>query len=361
MVTEFTTRPEKRVAAGAAEDVLVQVEDLTVAFPARRSLADVIRRKPRVVVRAVDGVSLAIRRNETLGLVGESGSGKTTLGRALLMLYTPTGGRIRFMGQDLAALGGRELQALRRHMQMVFQDPYSSLNPRFTVGRTLAEVLRFHAICPNHDIEAEVQRLLRIVGLSPEHASRHPRALSGGQRQRVGLARALAVRPSFLVLDEPVAALDVSIQAQILNLLEDLGDELGLTMLFVAHELSVVRHMSDRVAVMYLGKIVEIGTRREIFEAPGHPYTQSLLRAVPRLVPERRRRHAVLQGEVPSPLDMPSGCRFHPRCPRAEAICRRVEPPEKRLSVTQVSACHFADEVAMMSAGAGTQGRGRHV
>jgi oligopeptide/dipeptide ABC transporter ATP-binding protein len=361
MATELTARPGTRGAAGAAEEVLVEVEDLTVAFPARRSLADVIRRRPRVVVRAVDGVSLTIRRHETLGLVGESGSGKTTLGRALLRLYTPTGGRVRFMGQDFAALGRRELRALRRHMQMVFQDPYSSLNPRFTVGRTLAEVLRFHAICPDDQIEAEVQRLLRIVGLSPEHASRHPRALSGGQRQRVGLARALAVRPSFLVLDEPVVALDVSVQAQILNLLGDLRDELGLTMLFIAHELSVVRHMSDRVAVMYLGKIVEIGTRREIFDSPGHPYTQSLLRAVPRLVPERRRRQAVLQGEVPSPLNVPSGCRFHPRCPRAESICRRVEPPEKRLSATQLSACHFAEEVVMMSGSARTQGRGSHV
>jgi oligopeptide/dipeptide ABC transporter ATP-binding protein len=361
MVTEVTTRPGIGIAAGVAEDVLAQVENLTVAFPGQRRFADVIRRKPPVLVRAVDGVSLAIRRHETLGLVGESGSGKTTLGRALLRLHEPTKGRIRIMGRDLAALGSRELQALRRHMQMVFQDPYSSLNPRFTVGRTLAEVLLFHAICPDHEIEAEIQRLLRIVGLSPEHASRRPWALSGGQRQRVGLARALAVRPSFLVLDEPVAALDVSIQAQILNLLEDLRDELGLTMLFVAHELSVVRHMSDRVAVMYLGKIVEIGTRREIFEAPGHPYTHSLLRAVPRLVPERRRRQAVLQGEVPSPLDVPSGCRFHPRCPRAEEICRRVEPPEKRLSATQVSACHFAEEVGMMSAGAIPQGRGRHV
>jgi oligopeptide/dipeptide ABC transporter ATP-binding protein len=361
MVTEVITRPDKHAGAGGTEDAVVEVEDLIVAFPARHSLADVIRRKPRVVVRAVDGVSLTIRRNETLGLVGESGSGKTTLGRALLRLYTPTGGRIRFMGHDLAALSGRELQSLRRHMQMVFQDPYSSLNPRFTVGRTLAEVLRFHAICPEHEIDAEVQRLLRIVGLSPEHASRHPRALSGGQRQRVGLARALAGRPSFLVLDEPVAALDVSIQAQILNLLQDLRDELGLTVLFVAHELSVVRHMSDRVAVMYLGKIVEIGRRQEIFEAAGHPYTQSLLRAVPRLIPERRRRQAVLQGEVPSPLDVPSGCRFHPRCPRAEEICRRVEPPEKRLSATQVSACHFAEEVSMMSAGASTQRRDRHV
>src|SRR5690606_30875737 len=266
MVTYLASRPVNRPASGAAEEALVEVDDLEVAFPTRRSLADIVTGRPRAVVRAVDGVSLTIRRHETLGLVGESGSGKTTLGRALLRLHAPTRGRIRFMGQDLAALGARELQALRRHMQMVFQDPYSSLNPRFTVGRTLAEALRFHAICPDHQIEAEVHRLLRIVGLSPEHASRRPRALSGGQRQRVGLARALAVRPSFLVLDEPVAALDVSIQAQILNLLQDLRAEFGLTILFVAHELSVVRHMSDRVAVMYLGKIVEIGTRQEIFD-----------------------------------------------------------------------------------------------
>ena len=340
---------------------LVEVEELTVAFSRRRSIAQIVRCAPAPSVQAVSGVSLTIRPHETLGLVGESGSGKTTLGRALLRLYEPEHGRVRFMGQDLARLGSRELQSLRRHMQMVFQDPYSSLNPRFTVREALAEVLRFHAICPDDQIEAEVQRLLRIVGLSPDHASRRPRALSGGQRQRVGLARALAVRPSFVVLDEPVAALDVSIQAQILNLLQDLRDELGLTMLFIAHELSVVRHMSDRIVVMYLGKIVEIGTRQEIFDSPGHPYTQSLLRAVPRLVPQRRRREAVLQGEVPSPLDVPSGCRFHPRCPRAEAICRAVEPPEKRLSATQVSACHFAEEVVMMTASARTEGRGNDV
>ena len=227
-------------------------------------------------------------------------------------------------------------------MQLVFQDPYSSLNPRFTVRQTLGEVLRFHEVCSEAEVTDEVARLLEMVGLSTDMAGRRPVALSGGQRQRVGLARALALRPKLLVLDEPVAALDVSIQAQVLNLLESLRDELGLTMLFIAHELSVVRHMSTRVAVMYLGEFVEIGTSREIFELASHPYTQSLLRAVPRLVPKRRRREAVLKGDVPSPLAIPPGCPFHPRCPRAEAICREVKPPETRISNTHVSRCHFA-------------------
>ena len=229
---------------------------------------------------------------------------------------------------------------------MVFQDPYSSLNPRMTIGQALGEVLGFHRVCARHEIKAEVARLLELVGLSRDMAARYPRALSGGQRQRVGLARALAVRPQFIVLDEPVAALDVSIQAQILNLLKDLRDELGLTMLFIAHEMSVVRHMSTRLAVMYLGKIVEVGTTEEIFSAPSHPYTQGLMKAVPRLVPERRHREAVLKGEVPSPLNVPSGCRFHPRCPIAQEVCRREAPPQARLTPTHESACHFAAEVA---------------
>ena len=334
------------------DDLLVEVEDLTIAFPKRRTVAELVWRAQGLSMQAVSGISLTIHRHETLGLVGESGSGKTTLGRALLRLYEPAHGCIRFMGRDLARLGNRELQVLRRHMQMVFQDPYSSLNPRFTVRETLAEVLRFHRVVPESEIASETKRLLALVGLAPELAGRRPQALSGGQRQRVGLARALAARPTFVVLDEPVAALDVSIQAQILNLLKDLRDELGLTMLFIAHELSVVRHMSNCVAVMYLGRIVEVGTTREIFEAPAHPYTQSLLRAVPRLVARRRQREAVLKGEVPSPLNVPSGCRFHPRCPLAREICRQIDPPEKRLSETQFSACHFAEQVAMMRPGA---------
>ena len=330
------------------EEFVLEVQDVEVSFGRRRSFTDLIQGRSAARVKAVNGVSFQIRRHETLGLVGESGSGKTTLGRALLRLYPVDKGKIRFMGRELTGLSGKALRALRRDMQLVFQDPYSSLNPRFTIGATLAEVLRFHEVCPPDEVEGEVRRLLDLVGLSADIASRHPVALSGGQRQRVGLARALAPRPRFLVLDEPVAALDVSIQAQVLNLLKDLRDELGLTMLFIAHELSVVRHMSTRVAVMYLGQIVELGTTREIFERPSHPYTQSLLRAVPRLVAERRHREAVLKGEVPSPLDIPPGCPFHPRCPRAEAVCTTLAPPETQLSPTQVSRCHFAEQRIMI-------------
>ena len=332
----------------ATDQPILEVSDLVVSFEKRRGLFDLLQGRPAARVRAVTGVSFRIHPHETLGLVGESGSGKTTLGRALLRLYRPEQGTIRFMGRDLTKLSGKALQDLRRDMQLVFQDPYSSLNPRFTVGTTIAEVLRFHDICPPAEVDREVQRLLALVGLSADMASRRPVALSGGQRQRVGLARALALRPKFLVLDEPVAALDVSIQAQVLNLLKDLRDRLGLTMLFIAHELSVVRHMSQRVAVMYLGQIVEIGTTREIFEQPSHPYTQSLLRAVPRLVAKRREREAVLKGEVPSPLDIPKGCPFHPRCPIAESQCRTIEPPEIQLSATQASRCHFAKPGAMI-------------
>ena len=332
----------------APEEIVLDVEDVEVSFGKRRGFSDLLRKRSAARVKAVNGVSFRIHRHETLGLVGESGSGKTTLGRALLRLYPVDRGRIRFMGRDLTGLNGKALRALRRDMQLVFQDPYSSLNPRFTIGAALAEVLRFHEVCPPDEVESEVRRLLDLVGLSADMVSRRPVALSGGQRQRVGLARALAPRPRFLVLDEPVAALDVSIQAQVLNLLKDLRDELGLTMLFIAHELSVVRHMSTRVAVMYLGQIVELGTTREIFESPSHPYTRSLLRAVPRLVTERRHREAVLEGEVPSPLAIPPGCPFHPRCPRAEAVCTTLAPPETQLGPTQVSRCHFAEPRTMI-------------
>jgi oligopeptide/dipeptide ABC transporter ATP-binding protein len=293
------------------------------------------------VVRAVDGVSLAVDSREVLGLVGESGSGKTTVGRAILGLYPATVGRILFKGQDLSALRRAALSSFRRKVQMVFQDPYSSLNPRLPIGDAIAEVLRFHRIVPESEIGTEVQRLLGLVGLLPDMAGRRPRSLSGGQRQRVGLARALAVRPDFIVLDEPVAALDVSIQAQILNLLRDLGRELGLTMLLIAHELGVVRQMSHRIAVMYLGQIMELGTAEEIFERPRHPYTQGLLKAAPRLRPVKRQRAAVLQGDIPSPLDIPSGCRFRTRCPIAVARCAEP-PPEVALSVTHMARCHFA-------------------
>jgi len=326
---------------GAAEDVLLQVQDLVVEFPRRRSVSDFIARRPVARARAVDGVSLDIRAHETIGLVGESGSGKTTLGRAILGLYRPTAGRVLFRGRDIGNLDAAAQQGLRRGLQMVFQNPLSSLNLRFTVAQAIGEALRFHRIVPDAEVPAEIARLLQLVGLAPELAARAPRALSGGQCQRVALARALSVRPAMLVLDEPVAALDVSIQAQVLNLLEDLRGELGLTMLFVAHELSVVRHMSHRVAVMYLGKIVEIGTSDEIFSGPAHPYTQSLLAAVPRLGMGKRRRQAVLKGDIPSPYAIPPGCRFQTRCPKAQDICRTVAPPSVRRSPAHTVDCHF--------------------
>ncbi len=320
---------------------LIAIAGVAVHFPVRRSWIDAVGRAPRQVVRAVDGVDLAIGDRETLGLVGESGSGKTTLARTLVRIYEPTAGTIQLRGRALASYPRLGDDGLCRQIQMVFQDPYSSLNPRKTVGGALTEVLMFHRICAPAEAPTEVARLLREVGLPESVAGRLPRTLSGGQRQRVGLARALAVKPEFIVLDEPVAALDVSIQAQILNLLKDLKDHAGVGMLLVAHELSVVRHMSDRVAVMYLGRIVELGATIAIFERPQHPYTQSLLKAVPRLIPERRHRAAVLKGDIPSPLAIPSGCRFHPRCPKAQDVCRRIDPPAATIAPGHLAACHF--------------------
>lgn len=317
------------------------VDNLSVEFRGNHTIASMLKGEPPGRVRAVDKVSFEIAAGETLGLVGESGSGKTTVGRALMGLNKPTAGSMLLDGYDLTALSDEQKKALPRQIQMVFQDPYGSLNPRRTVRQTLSEVLSFHAIVPPQEVQQEVARLMSLVGLSPTLADRRPRGLSGGQRQRVGLARALAVRPSVLVLDEPVAALDVSIQAQVLNLLEDLRGQLGLTMLFIAHELGVVRHISDRVAVMYLGHVMEIGTTEEIFSAARHPYTISLLKAMPRLIPEKRNRPPVLQGEVPSPFAIPSGCRFRTRCPVAQAICEK-EPPMAVLSGTHSASCHFA-------------------
>jgi oligopeptide/dipeptide ABC transporter ATP-binding protein len=324
-----------------ANDILLSVQDLAIEFPRRRSILGMLAGRKAITARAVDGVSLDVRANETLGLVGESGSGKTTLGRAILGLYPPAAGRILFRGRDIAESDSETQRAFRRNLQMVFQNPFASLNPRMTVAQTIGEALRFHRIVPDAAIPAEIERLLGLVGLAPEMASRAPRAMSGGQCQRVGLARAISLRPSMLVLDEAVAALDVSIQAQVLNLLDDLRRDLGLTMLFIAHELSVVRHISHRVAVMYLGKIVEIGTGEEIFTLPSHPYTHSLLAAVPRLGAGKRHRQAVLQGDVPSPYTVPPGCRFHTRCPKAQAICRTMAPPSVQLSPTHKADCHF--------------------
>ena len=324
---------------------LVEVENLKVYFPIK---SGIVLDRHVGDIKAVDDVTLTIERGETLGLVGESGCGKSTVGRTILRLYEPTAGRVIFDGQDITNLGESELRPLRRRMQMIFQDPYASLNPRHSVGRTVGEPLRVHGILGRRQVGKRVRELLEIVGLPADAASRYPHEFSGGQRQRIGLARSLSLNPDFIVCDEPVSALDVSIQAQIINLLEGLQKDFDLTYLFIAHDLAVVRHISDRIAVMYLGVIVEISPAAELYENPLHPYTISLLSAIPIPDPEveRERETILLAGDLPSPANPPPACRFHTRCPYVQETRCRTEVPElRKMEQGHVVACHWVEEI----------------
>ena len=328
-----------------ASKTLLDVRDLKMYFPLTRGI---ILQRVVGYVRAVDGVSFTIERGQTLGLVGESGSGKTTIGRTIVRLYKPTAGQMLFDNVDLAKLQGEPLRQARQRVQMIFQDPYASLNPRYTIGSLIAEPMHIYKVASNQEIRDRTAELLRVVGLRAEYIDRYPHEFSGGQRQRIAVARALAINPEFIIADEPVSALDVSIRAQVLNLLQSLQQRFDLTYLFVSHDLSVVRHVADRIAVMYLGKIVELSDRDELYSAPKHPYTRALLSAVPIPDPmvEKRRQRIILSGDLPSPIKIPSGCRFHTRCPMAQDICREVEPVfEAKEGREHYSACHFAEKV----------------
>jgi peptide/nickel transport system ATP-binding protein len=321
-----------------SEGPLLEVRGLAMHFPLNASLTRRLRRLPVDVLRAVDGVDLRVARGEALGLVGESGCGKSTLGRCIVGLYEPTEGAVLVEGHELPA---KRTAVDRRRVQMIFQDPYSSLNPRMTVHQALAELLRVHKLVPRAGIDTRCRELLDLVGLPPSALDAYPRQFSGGQRQRISIARALALEPEILIADEPVSALDVSVQATVLNLLADLRARLGLTMLFVAHNMSVVRHVCDRVAVMYLGRIVETAPADQLFSDPRHPYTQALLRAVPRLTPGPATERDAVVGDPPSPVNLPPGCRFNPRCPKAQEICRKLDPPLEYHGA-HAAACHFA-------------------
>lgn len=324
---------------------LVDIRDLKMHFPLTRGIV-----LQRVVgyVRAVDGVTFSIERGQTMGLVGESGSGKTTIGRTIVRLYKPTSGQALFDNVDLAKLQGEPLRQMRQRVQMIFQDPFASLNPRFTIGSLIAEPMHIYHVGSNSEIRDRTVELLRVVGLRPEYIDRYPHEFSGGQRQRIAVARALSINPEFVIADEPVSALDVSVRAQVLNLLQRLQQQFNLTYLFVSHDLSVVRHVADRIAVMYLGRIVELADRDELYATPKHPYTKALLSAIPIPDPqiEKQRQRIILSGDLPSPIKIPSGCRFHTRCPMAQDICREVEPPfEAKEGREHYAACHFSERV----------------
>jgi oligopeptide/dipeptide ABC transporter ATP-binding protein len=342
-VGEADTSGELREPSGGNGSALLDVDHLEVLFPIK---AGVIIDRKIGQVHAVDDVSFELGEGETLGIVGESGCGKTTLIRTLVRLIDPTGGVIRFRGEDITSGGRRQLEPIRREMQMVFQDPQASLNPRKRVAQILATPLRIRGV-PKDQIESEARSLLERVGLQPEHLSRFPHEFSGGQRQRIGIARALAVNPKLILLDEPVSALDVSIQAQVINLLDELQDELGLSYVFVAHDLSVVRHVSDRITVMYLGKLMEVSPAEELYSKPIHPYTSALLGAIPIPDPHenRARERPIVTGEPPNPINPPSGCRFHTRCPRATEVCRVVEPQLTEYAGGHLAACHHPQHV----------------
>ncbi|MFF8402028.1 ABC transporter ATP-binding protein [Streptomyces sp. NPDC014846] len=335
----------KQASSPEERDVLLRVEGLTKHFPIKKG----ILQRQVGAVRAVDGIDFEVRKGETLGVVGESGCGKSTMGRVITRLQDPTGGRITFEGQDITRLSTGRMRPLRRDIQMIFQDPYGSLNPRHTIGSIVSAPFRLQGVEPEGGVKKEVQRLLELVGLNPEHYNRYPHEFSGGQRQRIGIARALALKPKLVVADEPVSALDVSIQAQVVNLMDDLQEELGLTYVIIAHDLSVVRHVSDRIAVMYLGKIVELADRTSLYEAPMHPYTNALMSAVPVPDPKRRGQKSeriLLRGDVPSPIAPPSGCRFHTRCWKATQICKTTEPQLVELKPGQRVACHHPENFA---------------
>jgi oligopeptide transport system ATP-binding protein len=357
-VTATSAGPTPQPARQPGGDTLIKVEHLKVWFPILAGIFQTVHGH----VRAVDDISFEVRRGETLGLVGESGCGKTTTGRAVINLRRPTEGSVTFEGEDLTSLSRGEMRRMRRRMQIIFQDPYGSLNPRMTVGSIISEPIETHNLAKGDAKIDRVRELLQLVGLNPNYTNRYPHEFSGGQRQRIGVARALAVEPEFIVCDEPISALDVSIQAQVLNLLIELRERFGLTYLFIAHDLSVVRHISDRVGVMYLGKLVEIGPSLQIYGEPGHPYTRALLSAVPIPDPqaERRRKRVILTGDVPSPANPPSGCRFHTRCWLYERLgrpenCREVEPELRLVGNDHQAACHYAEEAQKSDVGVAAQ------